>query len=332
MNFYVYQQMTLQTKRCSLAAAQEFAMYFISQRNYWYGDDELEENPLYQFCQLAELILDETVKVTGSADDYHNIAVAYAKENLKDYACDILEKGLRVFPDSTDLLADYLQYGLSCGKAKECSEYFRRLSDISKALWTWRGFMFSVEYLLESLNLAGFNKPNRSEIFSLAEDFLKKRPFDEEADFTLAKAHHAYGEEDDERKVLENALKRHSVAAKCALRLADITFERGEYANTIQYAKRAIKNAVQPQHPVKIGYCYLLIALSQISILLEEETDSKATDSEQVKQKVEEIYENAHIAMNDGELNSALLFNLKRILKIVEMQFAIDNPYADEIE
>lgn len=60
----------------------------------------------------------------GDIDDFHNVAVTFAKIDLYDMACLYLEKGLELFPYSVDLLADYIIYGLSCGNIEKCSKYY----------------------------------------------------------------------------------------------------------------------------------------------------------------------------------------------------------------
>lgn len=332
LDYYVYRQIAQEIKRCDLTTAYRIAEQCVARKELWYTEVNLEENPLLHFRELYKMVTDKAVEIDGDADDYHNLAALYAKNRFNDFACGILDRGLEEYPMATDLLADYLQYGISCKRFEECNRHYRKLKEIPKDRWTWRAYVFSIDYMLASQqqNLGGVSQV---EIDSLAVEFVERRTTDEEALFTQAKVYRECGKFSDEKDTLQKAIKKHIVAPKSALRLSDIHFERGEYKEAIPLLNRAIANATQPQPPINISYCYLLLALCKIAPLLNENEDSMnriSADREGIEERTAEIFEHAHTAFQMGGLNDTLLINLKQMIRLLELRFGVKNPYWDE--
>ncbi len=121
-------------------------------------------------------------RVIGSVDEFHNFAVNYAQTDDKQTACEILKLGLNLYPSSVDLLADFIQYGVQCGREEECEKYFQKLQTIPKELWSWRGFDFSIDYLqnkLERMNSKEEYTSIRKDMLNLVASFREYMPFDE---------------------------------------------------------------------------------------------------------------------------------------------------------
>lgn len=332
MNYYVYRQIVQTTKRCDLETVYQIAEQCVAQKELWYTEAVLEENPLMHFRELFKIVTEETVEIDGNADDYHNLATLYAKNNFYDFACGILDRGLKAYSDSTDLLADYLQYGMSCRRFEECSLYYKRLKAITKDRWTWRAYVFSIDYMLTSLQQK-HGEFTFDEVYSVAKEFSEQPFTDEEALFTLSRVFHEFGKFNDEVSILNEALDKYVVAPKSALRLSDIYFERGEYKKAIPLLNRAIANAVRPQLPINISYCYLLLAMCKIAPLLNEDkqsVDRIPVDREGIEKRTVEIFEHAHTASQMGGLNDTLLLNLRQMTKLLELRFGVKNPYWDE--
>lgn len=331
LNYYVYRQIVQEIKRCDLTTAYQIAEQCVAQKELWYTETVLEENPLMHFRELFGMVTDETVEIDGDADDYHNFATLYAQNRFNDFACRILDRGLKEYPQSADLLADYLRHGVLCGHFDECNRYYKRLKEISRDRWTWRAYVFSIDFMLASLQKE-HGGISRVELDSLATEFVNRRDADEEALFTQSKVYHEFCDSNAEIETLKKALADHIIAPKSALRLSDIYFERGEYNKAIPLLNRAIANATKPQPPVNISYCYLLLALCKIAPLLNENEDSLdliSMDRECVEKRTAEIFEYAHTASQMGGLNDTLLHNLKQMIRLLELRFGVKSPYLD---
>ena len=98
---------------------------------------------------------------------------------------------------------------------------------------------------------------------------------------------------DKELEVLKQALENVRVAPKCALRYADILFERGMYEKASEAIHRAIIDAIQTQTSVNEGYLYYLSALCKIAIAQKSDI-GKSLDEESVNG----IYSDFNIALS----------------------------------
>lgn len=236
---------------------------------------ELSDDDIYQaraivseVTSLVYEILDQDSH-PGTADDWHNFAVDVAKSDLLDLSCDILDKGLELFPKDTDLLADYLQYGVSCGRIEKCKNYYKILAKIPKVRYTWRAYSFAVnwlQYLWERSDSEKELEKLQKEMQDLSAVFRKNMPEDEESYRCEADIFKLIHNREDEEKVLRLALAQLKIAPKCALRLADMLFERGEYEEALVHIQRGINDAMQTQASVNEGYLYYLLGLSKMAV------------------------------------------------------------------
>lgn len=205
----------------------------------------------------------------GDADDWHNFAVDVARKDLYDLSCDILECGLSIFPKNIDLLADYLQYGTSCGRIEKCKNYYKVLSKIPKVRWGWRGYSFSVSYLTYLWERSDSEKEIerlQSEMLSLARQFRENLSHDEESYRCEADIYKLLHNKTKEEEILRLALEELKIAPKCALRLADLLFERGDYEDALANIQRGLRDAMQTQSVINEGYLYYLSGLSKMAM------------------------------------------------------------------
>lgn len=235
----------------------------ISTEDYYSAEASLKE--LYG---LVERVLAQEIK-PGDADDWHNWAVDIARKDLFDLACDILEAGLKIFPKNIDLLADYLQYGVSCGRTENCKNYYNTLIKIPKIRWSWRGYSFSVNYLQflwERCDSEKKIEKIQTEMLDVAKQFRKNLGYDEESYRCEADIYKLLHDKVQEEAILRLALEQLKIAPKCALRLSDILFERGDYEEALIYIQRGLKDSMQTQVSINEGYLYYLSGLSKMAM------------------------------------------------------------------
>lgn len=221
---------------------------------------------------LKDIVLTGTAK--GSADEFHNFCVNYASRGDYESACDLLKVGLQQHPLSTDLLADYLQYGIKCGRDEDCSDFYNRLKGVPKERWTWRSFDFSIDYLKEltsALSNADAIEEKKEEMLELADEFQKQMPYDEQPFLAKAEIFEFFGLSSDVTAVLKEAVNNIKVSPKCCLKYSDLMLERGEYSEVIATTKRGIIASAQDQATVNIGYLFYISALAKDAIIHEAE-------------------------------------------------------------
>ncbi len=234
-------------------------------------------------------------KLVGSGDEIHNYSVELARRGEYLLAVKVLKKGLVIFPKNTDLIADFLQYSCYCGEQQEALQYYNRLQALPKYLWTWRAFSFSIDFLKNSLESCNDNEENfynkkRNEMYEIAYAYRDAYPFSEDSYACISDIYTLFGEKAEAQKALEDALSNLKVCPKCAIRLADIYFDRGDMQRALNVINRGLKDSNQAEEKVNTGYLYLLSGLSKTALLYEKEFVAE-------KKEVISIYEDFNIAL-----------------------------------
>lgn len=221
---------------------------------------------------LRDIVLTGTIK--GSSDEFHNFCVNYASRGDYESACNLLQIGLQQHPLSTDLLADFMQYGVKCGKSEDAKKYYERLMDIPKERWTWRSFDFSIDYLkAEATHISDREEieERKEEMLSLADAFHQQMPYDEQPFLARAEIFEFFGDIANFTSTLKTAINSIKVAPKCCLKYSDVMLERGEYNEVISTTKRGIIASAQDQASINIGYLFYISALAKDALIHESE-------------------------------------------------------------
>lgn len=278
---------------------------------------------------VADLFSNMELKVYGNVDDFHNCAVPYAKANMYDCACKVLERGLTGSEASIDLLSDYILYGIKCRKYEKCEEYYKRLNMIPKKQWTWRAFSFSIDYLLDKANRildVGQREVLQQTVTGLTDEFIVSIGTDQ-AYFDKAQVIRTFGSynEETEETVLYKGIDSLKSAPRCALRLADILVDRGEYKEAARLIRKCCVNAFKPQPDINGSYSFLLSALCNASWIFEEHLDSDYTDC---KDTIKEIYRDFNVALERG-LEDIYKDAATTSIKVVAALTGYEYPYSN---
>lgn len=281
----------------------------------------IDEDNTEELYELAYKLLNQET-VYGSEIDFHNFALNYSKKCAYDLACEILEKGLKQFPRSVDLLADYLQVGINCNRLAQCEEYFNTLFQIPKIRWTWRGFSFSIDYLLYLSNsLSEDELPSMKEkMLSLADEYHAFFSTDEDPYICKADIYEFFNDRKAVKEILSDATNIIIVCPKCSLRLSDMLFEEGDYDKSLAVLSKCLYQSIQTQDSVNHGYLYYLSGLCKTVLLLKDA-------SFQDKDRVLDIYHDFSIAQKSGLQHAAYLRVMRRQIDILEIRSGVD--YAD---
>lgn len=279
---------------------------------------------------IVRIVEDNSIQYEGTADHFHNLAVEYARMDMYDSACRILERGIKDMPTSVDLLADFIKYGISCRRHTECKDYYERLQSIPFSQWNWRAYSFSIDYLLDcrtrminSDSLAGIKR----EALAIANRFIRNIKT-EQAFFDKASIYQAFNETKKEREVLLLALNSLRATPKCALRLADIEFDEGNFESAVTHLRRCC-NSFSPQPDISRSYTYLLSALGKASLLFETKKD--LYDFTNDKDAVNAIYTDFHTAIENG-LSGIYKKTADAVIKTIAAQSNIEYPHTDSTD
>lgn len=283
------------------------------------------QSPRKKYRDIARMIKNPELKIFAGSDDFHNLAVDYVHMNMFDCAIWILDRGLTYSSCSSDLLADKLLYGTESSQTDICEEAYNQLMCLDKNSWGWRAYSFTLDYYLEKANRLPKGKDRekiKEETIRMAEEFIsyaKRYPEDiDRAFFEKAKAIKVFGsEKETEEDVLQAGCNATIAAPRCALRLADILFDRGNYDGSLLYLNQCIQTMLAPQPGVNHSYVFLLSALSKVSKLFSE---TSIGDCENKESLVKSVYKDFHTALADPEINPTYKKAAKTTIKVLEVQ------------
>lgn len=274
-----------------------------------------------ELFDLAYRVLNQD-NIFGAENDYHNFSLNYSRLDAYELACDILEKGLAQYPKSVDLLADYLQVGISCKRLEECEKCYKTLMEIPQIRWTWRGFSFSIDYLMY---LASFSNEEelfamKEQLLSLSQRYLDTFPTEEDPYICKADIFDFYNDKQSTKATLVEAINTLIVCPKCSLRLADLLFDEGEYEKSLDILNKCLYQSIQTQDSVNHAYLFYLSGLCK-TVLLLKKGDFQNTN------EVTEIYHDFAIAQKTGLYHPSYVKVMRRQIDILEVHSGIS--YTD---
>lgn len=280
------------------------------------NDDETYEEKLYE---LVDLILEQK-QVVGTDNSFHNFALNFSRRDDSLTACEILDKGLLLFPNNTDLLADYLQMGSECGLFDRCAECFKQLMSIRYDIWTWRAFSFSIDYLLLLCTGVGSDiqlNELKSQALNLVQEYRKQKPEEEGSFCSEADIYVAFNMHQEKIKILKAGIEACPSSPKCSLRLADILFDQGDYQEARNVLQR-LTAMVGSQERVNRAYVYYLLGLSKYALCISMGDYSEET--------VMDIYDDFSIAFLLKLQSDAYRSNMRKCIKILEKKSKKEYP------
>lgn len=212
------------------------------------------------------------------ADDFHNKAVDRARRGKNREAAEICMKGLKKHPFSVDLLADTIMYSSKAGDMATAAKHYAMLKgNVPYQRWNWRAFTFSFDYLLKEDPSA-----NEKECRDIIANYKKFLAYEEKACMAESELEAALGNADTSMHVLEEAIRNHSNASQCALRLADMQMDRGLYEEVLNTTNYGIAASAEAQPSINIPYLYFIRALAKDHILHKKECGGEPITTEEV--------------------------------------------------
>lgn len=258
-----------------------------------YSDHEGAETMLND---MLDALLAPGVQLTGSADEFHNFSVSISKLSGDNRdALAIVEAGLELHADNTDLLADAILYGRNCGERGKCATWYQKLLGIEKSAWTWRAFSFAIDYLIEEY---ASKKVDVEEILELAKEYQRQKPDEEDAWLSEYEAYEKTNSREKGLAVLLAADQRFSFCPKCWLRYADIMMEKGNYVEAEAFIKKLRLNPKSGES-VNISYVFFLDGLNKMTRMMASEAYE---DGEYDKKEIMKIYKTFRLALCSPEL------------------------------
>lgn len=269
-----------------MPVARANAVAFILLQRIYSTDDETTQDERGSLIEFIDAFVHQK-SFSGSADDFHNFAVELARRDEFALACDILDAGMKpgYFGKNCDLLADYLQYGVNCGRLKEAKRVFKIMLGIPRRKWTWRSFSFGVSFLqhldqqdeidkaikvaLTSIDCSHVDYPGLTDeqkcMLALVDEFKRFHPEKEEPYQVESQLYSYFKDDEKALAALQKAEETIPNCPKCSLKRADMLFERGAYSEACESVQRALEGSIQTQSSVNEGYLHYLYALCYVA-------------------------------------------------------------------
>lgn len=267
----------------------------------------------------------EDIEIEGTADEIHNFSTELARTGYYGRACYILDQGISQYKLNTDLLADFLAYGVRCGQISKCEEYFKKLNNISDRRKTWRAFRFAVDYLIYKISETDDDDEIlnfKTTALNVVERFKKILPEEELAYLCEYDIYEATFDENTGliklEEFLNDANRTAKVAPKCHLKYIEKMLEKGEYEKITFYANDGAAEAAQEQESVDTGYFFYALALAKDALWLKSERKKDAIE----KDEADEILRCYQTAYDTLDPNKTAYF------KVIEKRYKIIANYS----
>ena len=265
----------------------------------------------------------EAEQLVGDANDFHNFSVSISKvtsDNQKTLK--IVEAGLKIYPQNTDLLADAIKYGYSCGEREKCKQWYQTLKNIDKSRWTWRAFSFSIDYLLAEWTSSEKEDYTKESILDLAKEYQEKIPDEEDAWLCEFEIYDGTNQREKGVAVLEEATAKFRFCPRCWLRYVDILMDRGDYEKAEPIIRKMCKN---PKTTEKINASYMYFLDGQCK--LQKLYNSDAYDNDEVDEKdVWAVYKAFKRALSARGLRENIKSQIEEYILALSSETGIEFP------
>lgn len=267
--------------------------------------EEDEEQSWEHFNELMGVLTAPDIQTyNGDEDNYHNLAVSLARAGQYGFACDVLRLGLGFYGKSQDLLADFLAYAAKCNgrrgddkTAQEAEACYQKLIAIDRALWDWRAFDFSIDYLSAKLSReTESEKKTESEkqeindsIDELLAGYQKYHSRDEKAYLAQYVVDLSRNEKEAEKKLQKKIEELAIPAPRCRLKLAEHFFQAGRYEEAEVYIGYCKNIAPSMEQAVEPGNIYALSALCGMCRIYEEGIEN-LKENNKLEERVKRVY------------------------------------------
>lgn len=304
--------------------------YLQDNYNEWVEEEDLPEGE-----KKADLI-------RGSEGDYHNLTVEFSRHDCDPFAAAVALIGVETYPMSTNLLADLIKYSQEIGDIEMCQYGIEKLKTIDRKYWTWRTFVFVIDFLKDSMgsvkNIEVF-KSNLEEAKNLIADFKRYIPHEERAYVAEAELNQNQNDFEAALNALLGGVENVSVAPQCCMKLADYYLELGEYAEVEKYARKGILTSIQDQPTVSVGYLYYLLALSMDAKRIIARHAGKIMDNNEITSILTAYHTADRLLVNEGRTNVSYRKTIDARIIMLEMEEGLpeqasssDQMRGEEIE
>lgn len=276
--------------------------------------------------RLVEYITDPENRVLSECDVYHNFVMDLFRVGDYDIALHVCDFALAQAPYNRDILGDAIK---ACGDSSQFEkgdEYLNRAMQIPRERWSFRLFLYGVDYLKTKLSAYPLDDDLYQRALSLADDYIRYLPFDEhgynqKAELLILMNQREQAVSELKRFIFEvqpdeKDSKSELITAQCCVTLLNILDDSNNYDFIMQICEKGLRNTTQEQPSAAIGFFMYRKALA---------LDAKAhTEDFRVPDTVTnalKFYQAAYDLNQDRQYS-----------RTIEQRYAVLRPYAKHFE
>lgn len=276
--------------------------------------------------KLVEYITNPENRVLSECDIYHNFIMDLFRAGDYDLAIQTCDFALSFAPYNRDMLGDAIK---ACGDSSQFEkgeEYLGRAMQIPRNLWTFRLFLYSVDFLKTKLAAYPMDEELYKRAKDLADEYIFNLPYDEHGYNQKAELLIMMNERSEAIAALEEYIFRTKpnknddddelVTAQCCVTLLNVLDDSSNYEYINRVCDRGLRNATQEQPSASIGFFMYRKALALDAKAHSEKLKDPITISDALK-----LYQAAYDLNQD-----------RQYARTIEQRYAVLRPYAKDFQ
>lgn len=213
---------------------------------------------------LVDYITNPANRVLGECDVYHNFVMDLFRVGDYDLALKVCDYALENAPYNRDMLGDAIK---ACGDSSQFEKgdaYFEKAREIPLDKWSYRLFLYGVDFLKTKLKAYPLNEDLYKEALELADAYIENLPFDEhgynqKAELLVMMNHRAQAIAELKRFIFDvqpdvRDSKSELITAQCCVTLLNILDDSNDYDFIIRICEKGLRNTTQEQPSAAIGF------------------------------------------------------------------------------
>lgn len=274
--------------------------------------------------KLIEYITDPTHRVLSECDVYHNLVMDLFRVGDFDLALQVCDFALASAPYNRDMLGDAIK---ACGDSSQFDrgeEYLKKAMEIPYKFWSFRLFLYSVDFLKTKLSAYPMDKDLYKRALDLADEYIRTLPYDEHGYNQKAELLVMMNERDKaitelNRYIFHTKLdemdgESELITAQCCVTLLNILDSSTAYDFIVQICDKGLRSTTREQPSAAIGFFVYRKALA-----LDAKAHAQNLEVETTIKQALKFYQSAY------DLNQGHQFG-----KTIEQRYAVLRPYAKE--
>lgn len=276
--------------------------------------------------KLVEYITDPSNRVLSECDVYHNFIMDLFRVGDYDSAIDVCDYALEKAPYNRDILGDAIK---ACGDSSQFDEgevYLERAMQIPRRRWSFRLFLYSVDFLKTKLSAYPMDENLYQRALDLVEEYIENYPFDEHGYNQKAELLIMMNNREEAIKELNKYIFQvqpdnkdsasELITAQCCVTLLNLLDDSNNYKLIIQICEKGLRNTTQEQPSAAIGFFMYRKALALDAKAHSEEFQNDATIKDALK-----FYQAAYDLNQDRQYS-----------RTIEQRYSVLRPYAKNFE